>query len=154
EEEIRQRHTQHGGDALEGMQGRHGLAVLELTDKTRGDSGTLGEFNGRQSPRLAHTSKLFPQIHEPSLTLRGEPGEPGSLGKDNSGRLEARPEAEFSLQGGGLAGTILEARLLQVTVGQLRQLVEALPHNRGVPREADIKVGIEGPLPVATQFVV
>ena len=44
-EEIRHRHTQHCGDALEGLQGRHGLAVLELTDKARGDSGTLGEFN-------------------------------------------------------------------------------------------------------------
>src|SRR5215510_4122793 len=116
------------------MQGRHGLAVLELTDKASGDSRTLGEFNSRQSPRLAHTSKLFPQMHVPSLTLQVEPGEPGSLGKDNGRRLEARPEAEFSLQGGGLAGTVLEARLYQVTVGHLPQLVEALPHNRGVPR--------------------
>src|SRR4029453_8885551 len=116
------------------MQGRHGLAVLELTDKARGDSSTLGEFNSSQSPRLAHTSKLFPQIHEPSLTLQEEPGEPGSLCKDNGRFLEARPEAEFSLQGCGLAGTVLEARLLQVTVGHLRQLFEALPQNRGVPR--------------------
>src|SRR5262245_6558805 len=130
------------------MQGRHGLAVFELTDKARGDSGTLGEFYSRQSPRLTHTSKLFPQMHGPSLTLRVEPGEPGSLGKDNSGRLEARPEAEFSLQGGGLAGTVLEARLLQVTVGQVRPLFVALPRKSHVPREADIKVRIEGPLPV------
>src|SRR5262245_53838100 len=120
------------------MQGRHGLAVLELTDKASSDSGTLGEFNGSQSPRLAHTSKLFPQMHGPSLTLHREPGEPGSLCKDNGRRLEARPEAEFSLQGRGLAGTAREGLLVALgTVGQLRQLVEALPHNRGVPREAD-----------------
>src|ERR687896_483374 len=79
EEKIRQRHTQHCGDAFECVQGRHSLAVLELTDKARGDPGTLGEFNGSQSPCLAHTSKLFPQIHWPSLTLLVAPGEPGPL---------------------------------------------------------------------------
>jgi hypothetical protein len=56
EEEIRQRHPQHGGDALEGEQGRHRLAALELTDKARGDSGPFGEFHGSESPRLAHTA--------------------------------------------------------------------------------------------------
>src|SRR4030095_1838395 len=105
-----------------------------------------------QSPRLAHTSKLFPQIHGPSLALLVEPGKPGSLCKDNSRLLEARPVADFALQGRGLAGAVLEARLLQVTVGHLRQLFVPLPQNRGVPRQTDVKVGIEGPLPLSTHF--
>jgi hypothetical protein len=61
---------------LESLQGRHGLAVLELTDKARGDPGTLGEFYCSQSSRLAHTSQLISQIHWPSLTLPVEPGAP------------------------------------------------------------------------------
>src|SRR5262245_264978 len=67
--------------------------------------------------------------------------------------LEACPEADFSLQGRGLAGTALEARLYCVTVGQLRYLFVPLPRKRDVPCQADIKVGIEGPLPVPANFV-
>jgi hypothetical protein len=64
--------------------------------------------------------------------------------------LEAHPETEFCLQGRGLAATELEARLLRVTVSHLRQLFEALPRDCSVPRQADVKVGLEGPLPKAS----
>jgi len=63
DEKIRQWHIQHGGDPLERLQGRHGSAVLELTDKASGDPRTLGKLSGRQAPRLSHTSNPFPQIH-------------------------------------------------------------------------------------------
>jgi len=69
DEEIRQWHIQHGGDPLERLQGRHGSAVLELTDKASGDPRTLGKLNGCQATRLSHTLKLFPQIHWRSLPL-------------------------------------------------------------------------------------
>src|SRR5262249_61690951 len=69
EEEIHQRHIQRGGDAFERLQGRHRLAVLQLTDEARGDPGMFGECYGSQPPHLTHTSNLFPQIHRASLTL-------------------------------------------------------------------------------------
>ena len=40
-----------------------------------------------------------------------------------------------------------------VTVRQLRQVFVALTRNRNVPRHADVKVGIEGPLPEPPNFV-
>src|SRR5262249_44308095 len=83
----------------------------------------------------------------------GEPDAPGSLGTTPSRRLEAGPEAGLALQGGGLAGTALEAGELLVTVRQLGQVLEAPPQNPDVPRQTDIKVGIEGPLPVPANFV-
>ena len=43
--------------------------MLELTDKASGDPGTLSEFNGSQSPCLAHMSELVPQMHWSSLIL-------------------------------------------------------------------------------------
>src|SRR5262245_43544256 len=69
EEKIRQRYIQRGSNAFERLQGRHSLAVLELTDEARGDPGMFGECHGSQPPHLAHTSNLFSQIHRTSLTL-------------------------------------------------------------------------------------
>src|SRR5262249_58866870 len=69
EEEIRQRYIQRGSDAFERLQGRHRLAVLQLTDEARGDPGMFGECYASQPPHLTHTSNLFPQIHRASLTL-------------------------------------------------------------------------------------
>src|SRR5262245_14089345 len=69
EEEIRQRYIQGGSDAFERLQGRHRLAVLELTDEARGDPGMFGEGYRSQPSHLAHTSNLFPQIHRASLAL-------------------------------------------------------------------------------------
>src|SRR5437016_2273604 len=81
EEEIHERHIQRGGDAFERLQGRHRLAVFELTDKARGDPGMFGESNGRQPPHLPHMANLLPQIHGLSLSplplsrTRGRRGE-------------------------------------------------------------------------------
>src|SRR5882672_9206404 len=67
--EVCQWHVQHNGDPLERLQGRHGFAVLKLTDKARGDPRTLRQLHGRQAPRLAHMANLFPEIHGPSLLV-------------------------------------------------------------------------------------
>jgi hypothetical protein len=63
-----------------------------------------------------------------------EPRHPGSLREEGDRSLEARPEAGFSPQGRAFALTALEALLLQVTVGHVRQVFEALPQKCHGPR--------------------
>src|SRR5205807_2117605 len=76
---------------------------------------------------------------------RGEPLSPSGKERQGSFSLEARPEAEIRLQRHIFAGTGLEARRLQVAVRQPRQVFEPLAQKRDLPRQADVKVGIEGP---------
>jgi hypothetical protein len=115
EEAIRQPHTQHGGDGLEGWHGRSSLAGLALAATAGGDLGTLGECNGRQSPRQAHTSEFFPSSQRPSWTSHRELGKPGSLCEDYSSMLEAGAEAGFPSQRHVLGGTSTDPRA-RVTV--------------------------------------
>jgi len=68
-------------------------------------------------------------------------------------QLEARPEADFPLQRKAVAVTGLEARHLEVAVGQARDVFEPRAQKRQAPRRADVKVGIEGPLVVPSEFM-
>src|SRR5213078_3663198 len=70
------------------------------------------------------------------------------------GLLEARPEAGFPLQRHVFALTGLAPRHVGVAVGQPRQVSEPRAQVGDVPRQTDVKVGIEGPLPVRPKFVV
>src|SRR5262249_32770681 len=68
--------------------------------------------------------------------------------------LEARPEAEFRVQRHIFAATALDPRRIEIAVGQLRQVFGPIGRKREVPRQANVKVRIEGPKPVAPHFVV
>src|SRR5262249_7959702 len=67
---------------------------------------------------------------------------------------ELRPEAGFRLERRVAAVTGLDALHPGVAVGQPRQVFVPIARQRDGPRQADIKVWIEGPQPVAPHFVV
>ena len=66
---------------------------------------------------------------------------------------ETRPEAGFRPQRRVVAVTGLDARP-GIAVGQPRQVFGPIARQRDAPRQADVKVRIEGPHPVAPHFVV
>ena len=68
--------------------------------------------------------------------------------------LEARPEAGFRLPRHIVAVTALDTRRVEVAVGQLRQVFGPMGRKPEAPRQANIKVWIEDPQPVAPHFVV
>src|SRR5882672_10520057 len=68
--------------------------------------------------------------------------------------LEARPETGCGRQGYILPFTGLDASHCQVTVRQLGNAFVPITWNANVAGQADIKVGIEGPLPEAAYFVI
>src|SRR6266702_3270199 len=93
EEKIHQRHIQRGGDTFERLQGRHRLAVFELTDEARGDSGIFGESNGREPPHLAHMANLLPQIHGLSLSPLPLSRTRGRRGEGRKNQLSSLPHS-------------------------------------------------------------
>src|SRR5262249_51448201 len=72
--------------------------------------------------------------------------------------LEACPEAGFRTQRRLIATTrdagLIGARPVVVTVCDIRQVMEAPSRKGDVPQQPDVKVGIEGPLPIGPEFMI